>query len=1549
MPDTKFSCHLIGADTLLTQCGEILLGKGHTIHGVVTDAPRIAQWATTHGIEVIPASSDYGATLAQRDFDYLFAITHLALIPDQAVASPGKLAINFHDGPLPGYAGLNTPMWAILNGESEYGISWHVMAAGIDEGDLLLQQRFPVAEDETALSLNTKCFAAALDTFPQLVDQLAGDSVTRTPQDLSQRTYFGRKQPVPGLGLLDWDRPARELARLVRGLHVGPYENNLAAAKVLLGDRVYLVEEVAEEAAAEDGPPGSDPGTVLDVSREAIVVACAEGTLALRGLRTQAGDALTPGEAASQVGLRAGLVLEVPSLDEVTAEAVTSAEGFWRRRLRAVTAPDLPYRDASVSTPAAERQSVALDIPGAFSERYGREAAGAAFQVFLARVCPDAAVTCAVPLQRPADDAGRALFSATGFTRFQLDPQTPAVEELQRSVVVCEAARQRQPWLRDLVARQPELRANPLLTGEASVAIVQGDCPDGVAEAELAFHQDAEGAARLVYQASAYSPASIGRLKAHFERMLAWYGEASAETADQISLLNEAERERLLHGWNDTALDYDRELTVPEAFARQVGRTPDACAVVANGEQVSYAQLNERVERVAARLVEQGIGPDTLVGVHVPRSVDLVVAALAVMRAGGAYVPLDPAFPAERIAFMIDDSKMTTILSSRALKGVLPDTGASVLEIESITAGRDGATVGAARSAATDLAYVIYTSGSTGRPKGVMLEHRNVINFFAAMDRRVPAGTESGVWLAMTSLSFDISVLELFWTLTRGFKVVIHDEHGSRKAEDSPPPVSKKLDMGLFMWGNDDAPGSAKYRLLMEGSRFFDENGFSAVWTPERHFHAFGGPYPNPAVTGAAVAAITKNVKIRAGSCVVPLHHPVRIAEEWSVVDNLSDGRVELAAASGWNPNDFVLKPENHANFKQVMFDQLEQVRALWRGEKLSFPGPLGKDVEVQSLPRPVQEELPCWITTAGNPDTWREAGRLGLHVLTHLLGQTVEEVGEKIRLYREARKEAGYDPDTGRVALMLHTFVGEDNDEVRELVREPMKSYLGSSMRLAMDFAWSFPAFKRPGGAESKPEDIDLASLTAEEVDTILNFAFDRYFETSGLFGDVATCVNMLRQCADIGVDEIACLLDFGVETGRVMDSLPLLNTVRETIHREADADVPRQPRRALSFAELVDEHAVTHMQCTPSTARMLMTDSDSRSALARIEHILLGGEALPASLAKELVALSPGTLTNMYGPTETTIWSTTSTVSGGTPEIHIGTPIANTRVYVLDAYRQPVPTGTSGELYIGGDGVARGYHDREALTAERFLPDPFAGGDARMYATGDLVRWHEDGYLQYLGRTDFQVKVRGYRIELGEIEKHLEQLPAIAEAAVIVRAEDEADQRLVAYAVPVSGEAVDAQGVRASLRQSLPEYMIPNEVIQIDAMPQTANGKLDRKALVEIKPRVPAADTVSLLSAESDLEKQIAGLWCQTLKLDRVGVEDNFFDLGGHSLLVVQLHKQIREAVERPVSLTDLYQYPTVRSLAAHLEGDGKPASSVKGAQRGERRRALRRRSAR
>ncbi|MFC0527597.1 MupA/Atu3671 family FMN-dependent luciferase-like monooxygenase [Phytohabitans kaempferiae] len=336
------------------------------------------------------------------------------------------------------------------------------------------------------------------------------------------------------------------------------------------------------------------------------------------------------------------------------------------------------------------------------------------------------------------------------------------------------------------------------------------------------------------------------------------------------------------------------------------------------------------------------------------------------------------------------------------------------------------------------------------------------------------------------------------------------------------------MDFSLFFFADSGAAGGDGYQLLLESARFADANGLTAVWTPERHFHTFGGLYPNPAVTGAAVAAVTERVGIRAGSVVAPLHHPARVAEEWSVVDNLSGGRVGVSFASGWHAVDFLLRPENYADRKSAMVDVVETVRRLWRGEEVEFSDGAGEKQSVRVYPAPVQPELPIWITSAGSPETFRAAGRLGAGLLTHLLGQDREAVTRNIAVYREELARTHGENARGHVALMLHTMLGADRDQVRELVREPFCDYLRSSADLVVKAASSL-----------LPAGFDLSRLPDRDKEFLIRHAFERYFTSSGLFGTVEDGVETVRELRAIGVDEIACLIDFGVPHDQVLDSL--------------------------------------------------------------------------------------------------------------------------------------------------------------------------------------------------------------------------------------------------------------------------------------------------------------------------------------------------------------------------------------------------------------------------
>jgi amino acid adenylation domain-containing protein len=592
---------------------------------------------------------------------------------------------------------------------------------------------------------------------------------------------------------------------------------------------------------------------------------------------------------------------------------------------------------------------------------------------------------------------------------------------------------------------------------------------------------------------------------------------------------------------NTTETAYPRESTIAQLFEEQVASTPDAVAVVSAGRSLTYCELDHRSNQLARHLQQFGVQRETLVGIAVERSVEMMVGLLAILKAGGAYVPMDPSYPTQRVALMIEDSAAPVVLATERTRSRLGKTATCVVSIDGDSDAITGNDTHPVSSTATgqNLAYVIYTSGSTGKPKGVMIEHRNVVNFFTGMDRAI--GSDPGVWLAVTSISFDISVLELLWTLTRGFRVIIHGDEGT------------------------------------------------------------------------------------------------------------------------------------------------------------------------QTIP-----------------------------------------------------------------------------DEIRN--------------------------------------------------------------------------------------------------------------------------------------------YGVTHLQSTPSLARMIALNPDGLASLGRLKKLLLGGEALPPSLIRQLRQEFRGEIYNMYGPTETTIWSTTFRITGDSDSIPIGKPIANTQVYVLDSELQSVAVGEAGDLYIGGDGVVRGYWQRPDLTAGKFLSDPFRPGN-RMYRTGDIARFLSDGNLEFLGRADFQVKLRGFRIEIGEIEAALENQAGVGQAVVVAREFKSRiqteDKRLVAYVVRKPGTELEIADLRGALAATLPEYMVPSNFVLVDSLPLTANGKIDRNALPNPSTQENASAPVPE-PPRNELERLIAQAWKDALGVDRVGLNENFFDLGAHSLIVAEVHIQLQQLLGRELSLVDLFQFPTVTALANHLNGE-------------------------
>jgi natural product biosynthesis luciferase-like monooxygenase protein len=326
-----------------------------------------------------------------------------------------------------------------------------------------------------------------------------------------------------------------------------------------------------------------------------------------------------------------------------------------------------------------------------------------------------------------------------------------------------------------------------------------------------------------------------------------------------------------------------------------------------------------------------------------------------------------------------------------------------------------------------------------------------------------------------------------------------------------------------------------KYRLVLESARFADENGFHAIWTPERHFHRFGGLYPNPSVLSAALAMTTKSIGLRAGSVILPTHHPIRVAEEWSVVDNLSNGRVGVALATGFSPVDFIFHPENWENRRKLTFDTVQTLRSFWEGESMSIRDGLGRHSEVELHPRPIQAELPLWLTCTKSPDTFVNAGRLGTNVLSGLIDMSTEEFEEKLQRYFAEIERHGHRREDREVTMMLHTFMGDDEQSVRGMVYEPFLAYLRKFFTVINTQQKAL----KPGQA--------IEDIKQTDQQTLLEFGFDKFFGKGSLMGAQEKCLSVVKRMSGIGVTEIACLIDFGMEDDLVMASLRQLKQLKD------------------------------------------------------------------------------------------------------------------------------------------------------------------------------------------------------------------------------------------------------------------------------------------------------------------------------------------------------------------------------------------------------------------
>jgi amino acid adenylation domain-containing protein len=786
-----FSCYIIGETTLVIRCASSLLARGHRIHGIISDNPDVVRWAAEAAISVIDPRTDFAAVLVSESHDFLFSIVNERILAPAVIAAPRRLAINYHDAPLPRYAGMHATSWAIMNGETSHGISWHVASAVVDAGDIVAQRSVAIDPDDTALSLNAKCYDAAADAFVEMVETIERGELVRRPQDLSQRTYFGRFQRPPAAAILDWREPVAQLSALVRALDFGPYPNPLGRPKILLPGAALVCRSLTRSATAS----GAASGTIVGVGQDTITVAAGDGDAVVAGIGLLSGGELPPDALTQEFGLRVRTVLPLPSEElkrslSAGDAAAAKAEPRWRARLSEQRSVAAPFARECPTSGSQRWHTIDVSVPDSFANPPGDAGSAsaamrlaAAVAIYLRRVSRERELD--IGLRVSADTAALEPFFAS-VVPIRLRPDTSASFHTVVGEVAAEVAKVARlgPYSRDLATRYPPLRGRPLPRHQVQLQL--SGTPDFGARdssdvADLHFTLDPVGSrCRLSYRDGALTRESAMRAAGQIETLLAAVADEPERTVSRLAIVPEGERRRLLVEWNDTAAAYPSHLTVHALVAAQATRTPNATALTDGRDPITYRELEARAEAVAERLRALGVGRGSLVGVFAGRSAALVVALLGVLKAGGAYVPLDVDYPAERLRFIVDDAALTTFVIEPAVGRCPAPANARLIALDAsgrIESATEDLTAPASPGAAGpgDLAYVIYTSGSTGRPKGAMITHRGVVNYvtWAAHAYRADAGAGAPLH---SSPAFDLTVTTLFAPLVSGTPVQLVDQ-----------------------------------------------------------------------------------------------------------------------------------------------------------------------------------------------------------------------------------------------------------------------------------------------------------------------------------------------------------------------------------------------------------------------------------------------------------------------------------------------------------------------------------------------------------------------------------------------------------------------------------------------------------------------------------------------------------------------------------------------------------------------------------------------------
>ena len=787
--NNKFSCLIIGGGTLPILCAEVLLRSGHEICAIVSVDPRVRKWSDDNMIPwFVP-----GAKLEEqieRPFDYLFSIVNEHILAEDILRLPRQLAINYHDAPLPRYAGTHATSWALMNGETVHGISWHVITDLVDGGDVLKQKHVNISKDDTALTLNTKCYEAAIEAFVELVEDISSGNLVRKKQDLERRTFFPRfKRPING-GVISWNDRADRISALVRALDFGDHPNPLGKAKLAVENEFFIVPELE----ILDSLSKSSPGTINKIGPDFIQIDAADQEIILRHVSQLDGQPVSIPDLVAKFHLHKGY--QFRDFDSEAArridglnKAIRKHEEFWVSRLSDLEPTVPPFANNHSSFGPVGYANFSMQIPNEVLTFLGRlgghwkldDFLPAAFGALLVRLGGIDSFDVGYndsEMQKEIEGLEN-LFAAQVPLHFNIDCLQSYTNVIKTVKEELDSIKTHKTYATDLVIRYPQFRT-------AFESVRNFTLPIAISKVErweefkpqgsqlTLLISESESECRWIYDREKLSEQSIDKLVRHFTILIKGIAANPECQIAYLPLVPEAELRQLLVEWNDTRADYPKDKCIHELFESQVSSTPDAVALIFGNDRLTYRELNHRANQLANYLRTLGVGPEVLVGICVERSLAMIIGILASLKAGGAHVPLDPAYPRERIEHMLADSQAAVLLTQEKLVDGLRNYKGKIVQLdrdaERINQEPDQNPVSLAKP--NNLAYVIYTSGSTGKPKGVAIEHRSTVALLQWATSVFTSEQLKGV-LASTSMCFDLSVYEMFAPLSCGGTIIL--------------------------------------------------------------------------------------------------------------------------------------------------------------------------------------------------------------------------------------------------------------------------------------------------------------------------------------------------------------------------------------------------------------------------------------------------------------------------------------------------------------------------------------------------------------------------------------------------------------------------------------------------------------------------------------------------------------------------------------------------------------------------------------------------------